>query len=133
MNRRDFFAFSGGLGAALLVLQMAFAQNRPGYQNLLILVELKGGNDGLNTVVPYTSQSYYQLRPRIGIKREEVLQLDQNVGFHPSLQPLMGLWQNKELAVIQGVGIRSRICRISVRLKSGTPHPTPTNTCKKAG
>jgi uncharacterized protein (DUF1501 family) len=104
MNRRDFFLFSGGLGAALLAPQLSFAQNKSGYQNLLILVELKGGNDGLNTVVPYVNSTYYNLRPKIAIKREEVLQLDQSVGLHPSLQPLMPLWDNKELAVIQGIG-----------------------------
>lgn len=104
MNRRNFFLFSGGLGAALLTPQLSFAQNKSGYQNLLILVELKGGNDGLNTVVPYADPTYYNLRPKIAIKRDEVLQLDQTIGLHPSLQPLMTLWQNKELAVIQGVG-----------------------------
>jgi uncharacterized protein (DUF1501 family) len=104
MNRRDFFLFSGGLGAAWLAPQLSFAQNKLGYQNLLILVELKGGNDGLNTVVPYASQTYYDLRPRIAIKRDEVLQLDEQVGLHPSLQPLMPLWKSNELAVVQGIG-----------------------------
>lgn len=104
MNRRDFLGFSGGLGAALFAPVSVFAQPSPGYQNLLILVELKGGNDGLNTVVPYSQQAYYALRPRIGIKRDEVLQLDQNAGLHPALQPLMPLWQGGELAIVQGVG-----------------------------
>lgn len=104
MDRRGFLSFSGGLGAAMLAPQLAFAQGSPGYQNLLILVELKGGNDGLNTVVPYSQQAYYALRPRIAIKREEVLQLDQNAGLHPALQPLMPLWQAGELAIVQGVG-----------------------------
>ncbi len=104
MNRRDFFLLSGGLGAALLAPQLSFAQNRADYQNLLVLVELKGGNDGLNTVVPYAQPAYYGLRPRIAVKREDVLQLDQHAGLHPALQPLMPLWQNRELAVVQGLG-----------------------------
>jgi uncharacterized protein (DUF1501 family) len=74
------------------------------YQRLLILVELKGGNDGLNTVVPYTDPSYYALRPRIGIRRDEVLQISDRIGFHPALQALLPLWQAGELAVVQGVG-----------------------------
>ncbi len=74
------------------------------YDNLLILVELKGGNDGLNTVVPYADGEYYSLRPRIAIARDQVLQLDSRSGLHPALQPLMGMWQNRELAVVQGVG-----------------------------
>ena len=77
------------------------------YDNLLILVELKGGNDGLNTVVPYADSEYYSLRPRIAIARDQVLQLDGRAGLHPSLQPLMALWQNRELAVVQGVGYPS--------------------------
>ena len=77
------------------------------YENLLILVELKGGNDGLNTVVPYADGEYYNLRPRIAIARDQVLQLDARSGLHPSLQPLMALWQNRELAVVQSVGYPS--------------------------
>ena len=74
------------------------------YDRLLILVELKGGNDGLNTVVPYADDAYYRLRPRLAVKREAVLQLDGHSGLHPSLQPLLPLWQAGELAVIQGLG-----------------------------
>lgn len=103
MKRREFFRFSAGMGAALLA-PPGFAKDHPGYQNLLILIELKGGNDGLNTVVPYTDPAYYRLRPQIAIRREEVLQLDQSVGLHPGLQPLMALWQSREMAVIQGIG-----------------------------
>ena len=72
-----------------------------------MLVELKGGNDGLNTVVPYADPEYYTLRQRIGIARDQVLQLDAQAGLHPSLQPLMALWQNRELAVVQSVGYPS--------------------------
>ena len=57
----------------------AFAQ-RAGYARLLVLVELKGGNDGLNTVVPYADGEYYALRPTIGIARDQVLQLDERTG-----------------------------------------------------
>ncbi|HTQ77807.1 MAG TPA: DUF1501 domain-containing protein, partial [Burkholderiales bacterium] len=68
------------------------------------LVELKGGNDGLNTVVPYADGGYYALRPRLAVPREQVLQLDERSGLHPALAPLMPLWQARELAVVQGVG-----------------------------
>ena len=104
MNRRDFCRVSASLGTALLAPSISWAEARPGYQNLLILVELKGANDGLNTVVPFADSGYYGLRPRIAIKREEVLQLDEKTGLHPSLQALMPLWQNQELAIVQGVG-----------------------------
>jgi uncharacterized protein (DUF1501 family) len=81
----------------------AFAQ-RADYARLLVLVELKGGNDGLNTVVPYADGEYYALRPNIGIARDRVLQLDERTGLHPALEPLMAPWQDRELAVVQGVG-----------------------------
>ncbi len=109
MQRRDFLGCLGGLGlgAGLMALspQLALAAARPGrYERLLILVELKGGNDGLNTLVPYADPVYRELRPRIGIRREDVLQLDDKAGLHPALQPIMPLWQGGELALIQGVG-----------------------------
>lgn len=78
-----------------------------GYRRLLILIELKGGNDGLNTVVPYADPAYYRLRPRLAITRDEVLQLDQRAGLHPSLAATMPLWQAGQLAIVQGVGYPS--------------------------
>lgn len=104
MNRREFCNFSAGLGASLLAPAISFAEAAPGYNNLLILVELKGANDGLNTVVPFADSTYFKLRPRIALKREEVLQIDEATGLHPALQPLMPLWQGQELAIVQGVG-----------------------------
>ena len=78
--------------------------NSGAYRNLLILVELKGANDGLNTVIPYSDPLYAQLRPRLAIARDQVLQLSAQEGLHPSLKPLMALWQDQQLAVVQGVG-----------------------------
>ncbi len=100
MKRRDFLAASI---AALALPRFALAQ-APGYGRLLILVELKGGNDGLNAVVPYADPAYYSLRPRLAVSRDQVLQLDQRTGLHPSLKPLLPLWEARELAIVQGVG-----------------------------
>ncbi|GAB3629872.1 Twin-arginine translocation pathway signal sequence domain-containing protein [Pandoraea terrae] len=112
MRRRDFLNFAGGLGTALLLPKPLLAAARAdaagpggsGYANLLILIELKGGNDGLNTVAPYADPEYLALRPKIGIKREQVIQLDERTGLHPSLQALLPMWQAHELAIVQGVG-----------------------------
>jgi uncharacterized protein (DUF1501 family) len=105
MKRRDFLrATTGAATLAVLAPRVALAQPAAGYENLLVLVELKGGNDGLNTVVPYADRTYYSLRPRLAIKREEVLQLDGRTGLNPALAALMPLWQARELAVVQGVG-----------------------------
>jgi uncharacterized protein (DUF1501 family) len=116
MRRRDFLSMTTAASAALWLPRAFGAQAasqadamaattlaRSGYGNLLILVELKGGNDGLNTVIPYADPAYYQLRKNIGIKREQVIQLDERTALHPSLQPLMPLWQSQQLAIVQGV------------------------------
>ncbi len=105
MNRRDFFNFAVAGGAlAWLPLPASAAAN---YQKLLILVELKGGNDGLNTVIPYADAQYAALRPRLAVARDQVLQLDENTGLNPALSPLMPLWKAGEVAVVQGVGYPS--------------------------
>lgn len=80
------------------------ASARPDYRRLLILVELKGGNDALNMLVPYADPLYYSLRPRIAVPRDEVLALNKQMGFHPAMQALMPLWQRGELAAVQGLG-----------------------------
>ncbi len=71
---------------------------------VLILVELNGGNDGLNSVVPFADPSYALARPKLAIARDRVLQLDERLGLHPALAPLMTPWQAGELAIALGVG-----------------------------
>jgi uncharacterized protein (DUF1501 family) len=95
---------TGGAAAVTAWLPRAALAAGAPYDKLLILVELKGGNDGLNTVIPYSAESYYALRPRLAIARDQVIQLDENTGLHPALQPLMALWESRELAIVQGVG-----------------------------
>jgi len=104
VKRRDFLQCCGGAGLLALAPGLALAAGGAPYRRLLIMVELKGGNDGLNTVVPYADADYYRLRPQIGVRREEVLPINERLGFHPSLQALLPLWQAQELAVVQGVG-----------------------------
>ena len=70
----------------------------------LILVELKGGNEGLNTVIPYADPHYRELRGSIALPRERTLQLDERVGLHDKLAPLMESRKAKDLAILQGVG-----------------------------
>ncbi len=105
MNRRQFLTstIAGGVLAWLPQHSRAAAN----YQKLLILVELKGGNDGLNTVIPYADAQYAALRPRIAVARDQVLQLDESTGLNPALLALMPLWKAGEIAVVQGVGYPS--------------------------
>ncbi len=111
MKRRDFLNhFSTVTGAALLSAHapgwaQAVANRASSVQDrILILIELKGGNDGLNTVVPYADPAYYQLRNTIGIKTDEVIKLDDKVGLHPDLKAMLPFWEKNELAIVQGVG-----------------------------
>jgi uncharacterized protein (DUF1501 family) len=124
MNRRHFiFA-----GASLTVLpELCFAQQQQAPQSLaltlpasaggaasstslaqnkkrLILIELKGANDGLNTLVPYTDPAYYTARPVIGLKPEQVIALNAQVGLHQAMAPLMDLWKDRHMAIVQGMG-----------------------------
>jgi len=103
MDRRSFVKALGVLPVLAAPAALGTTRERP-YRNLLVLIELKGGNDGLNTVVPYASEDYQALRPRIAIARDQVLQLDERTGLHPSLKALLPLWQGKELAIVQGLG-----------------------------
>lgn len=73
----------------------------------LILVELSGGNDGLNTVVPHRDERYRELRPRIALEREGLIPLDDDLGLHGSLAPLAPIWEAEELAVVHGLGYPS--------------------------
>ncbi|MEP7069868.1 MAG: DUF1501 domain-containing protein [Usitatibacter sp.] len=103
MERRDFLK-SAALLAFTGVGGLARAAAAPQGRKLLVLVELKGGNDGLNTVVPFADPRYAQLRPRLAIPRDQVVQLTEAAGLHPSLAPLKPLWDARQLAIVQGVG-----------------------------
>ena len=104
MNRRTFIRAAGAAAAVSWLPWPAQAASARGERRLLVLVELKGGNDGFNTLVPYTDAEYYRLRPSVAIPREQVLSLDARAGLHPELRPLLTLWQAGELALIQNVG-----------------------------
>jgi uncharacterized protein (DUF1501 family) len=71
---------------------------------ILVAVQLSGGNDGINTVIPYGQQAYYDVRPTLAIAADEALPLTETVGLHPGLTGLKDLYDAGHLAVIQGVG-----------------------------
>ncbi len=81
---------------------MAGAANAKG--RILVVVQLDGGNDGLNTVVPYRDDEYRKRRPRIQIGAGEVRKVDDHVGLHPSLEGFSKLLEQQQLAIVQGVG-----------------------------
>jgi uncharacterized protein (DUF1501 family) len=70
----------------------------------LVVIQLSGGNDCLDTVVPYTNGLYYDFRPTVKIAAEEVLPINEAFGFHPSMGPIKRLWDEGKVAVINGIG-----------------------------
>jgi uncharacterized protein (DUF1501 family) len=70
----------------------------------LVVIQLAGANDALNTVIPYTNGLYYDFRPHISIAPEEVLSIDDELGFNPHLAPIKGLWDRGKVAIINGIG-----------------------------
>ena len=71
---------------------------------VLVVIQLSGGNDGLNTVIPFADDNYYRARPAIGIARDKVHKLDGFVGLNPEMTPLKKLFDNGQMSLVQGVG-----------------------------
>ncbi len=115
LTRRHFVSRS--LGVAVLggtiptgLMRAAQAQPLPATgatidpQNVLVVVQMGGGNDGLNTVVPYTDDEYARVRPLIRINPGAVLRIDGRIGLNPVMAPLHELYKEGGLAIVQGVG-----------------------------
>ncbi|MEL7161622.1 MAG: DUF1501 domain-containing protein [Bacteroidota bacterium] len=109
MKRRDFLHHS--VLASTAAFTPAFLQANGSHQmastrdgKILIVLQLSGGNDGLNTIVPYANDVYYRQRPLLGIPATEVLPLNDEQGLHPALAPLRKLYDAGELSIINSVG-----------------------------
>ena len=81
-------------------------RSRPGVpeDRILVIVQLAGGNDGLNTVIPYGHNAYRRARPRLAIAGADVLKFDDDFGFHPAAKGLRQLYDDGLLSIVQGVG-----------------------------
>ncbi|AFC26149.1 DUF1501 domain-containing protein [Saprospira grandis] len=111
LNRRSFLKKSAVVTAGAMLLP-AFLK---AYQNdwkgktefkgrRLIILQLTGGNDGLNTLVPFEDDIYYQKRPRLAIPKQELIKLDELQGWNPAMQPLQALWEEGECLILNAVG-----------------------------
>ncbi len=80
--------------------------NGNGNKNVVVL-QLSGGNDALNTVIPYADRNYYDNRQYLGIPENEVLHLDDRLGLNPAMGPIKSLWDEGKVAVINGIGYPS--------------------------
>ncbi len=75
-----------------------------GNQPVLVVVQLSGGNDFLNTLIPYTNPVYYDVRKNVGIPQEQALPINDTLAFHPQAEPLKKMFEDGDVAVIQGIG-----------------------------
>jgi uncharacterized protein (DUF1501 family) len=117
-SRRDFLVrglYGIGVGATLpLVLSRTSAaltaqalqgtsiEEHP--ERILVVIELSGGNDGLNTVVPYADPAYYRARPKLGIPDRQVIKAADGFGFHPAMVGFERLYKDGRLAIVHGCG-----------------------------
>ena len=115
MNRRRFLIASAGVGAAGLLSGavavnwhdlMHAAQDRPLPEGagVLVILTLYGGNDGINTLIPYADNAYHDARPELAYAPGEVLHLDDRLGLNPAMRGLAQLWNQRQLAIVRGVG-----------------------------
>jgi len=113
VTRRKFLQLTAGavaVGAAAPLLSVdeiaAAAVNRPlaAGTPIVVMVTLYGGNDGLNTVIPYTDSLYFSSRPEISYKADTLLPLDAELALNPAMKGLKSLWDQKKVAIIRGVG-----------------------------
>ena len=114
LNRRSFLKNSALALVAGTTMPLVFRRGvaaaaesgvlAPSARRVLIIVQLKGGNDGLNTIVPHTNDSYYDLRGDLALAPDQLIPLNDELGFHPNLSAIAPLWDSGNLAIVQGTG-----------------------------
>ena len=113
LSRRKFLKLTTGAAAVGVasnflsldqIAQAAITRPLPAETPILVVVTLYGGNDGLNTVIPYKNPIYFSSRPDISYKAETMLPLDAELALNPSMVGIKGLWDQKKVAIIRGVG-----------------------------
>jgi uncharacterized protein (DUF1501 family) len=111
LYRRDVLRLAAGVVAGAFLPGVLSAGDPPtsttgsiDLRRAVLLIELRGGNDGLNTVVPFADGNYRSARPTLAIPGEQVLKIDAKTGLHPALAPLGDAIKGGDLAIVQGVG-----------------------------
>ncbi len=104
MQRRSFLKNTGLSMLSLGIHPILFGAENFSNKKTLILIELKGGNDGLNTVIPTTNNHYLNARPNLAIKTKEAIEIGEGLALHQSLKSLQPSWEKGDLAIVQGLG-----------------------------
>ncbi len=104
IKRRTFLKTSSAatIGALTPINYLSSKESING--KILVVLELSGGNDGLNTIVPYGDDNYYNHRPKIGIKEDQLLKIDDYFGFNPGIVGLESLYKDGKMAIVHGCG-----------------------------
>jgi uncharacterized protein (DUF1501 family) len=92
------------LGETFAALQAQAADGKGKNGSILVVLQMAGGNDGLNTVAPFTNDHYHKARPRLGFKADDVLKINDEIGLNPALVGFKALYDEGALAVVQGIG-----------------------------
>jgi uncharacterized protein (DUF1501 family) len=109
-SRRDFLKGSiGALSLSMIAPGFLFGNNGSAFaqsssSRILVIVQLDGGNDGLNTLVPYTDKIYYAARPTLAVPEASVLKVNDKIGFNPVMTKFKALFDQGKIAVVQNVG-----------------------------
>jgi uncharacterized protein (DUF1501 family) len=142
VTRRRFLGASGVVGASALLagaagyglsdLLKTASKEQPASRKIdkVVVVTLYGGNDGLNTVIPYADPAYHSARPELAYAPEKVLHLDGALGLNPVLRGLKALWDEKQVGIILGVGYpkpdRSHFRSMDIWQSASPAAPVPT-------
>ena len=110
MNRREFFNKTAltTIGSLLvpnfLKAYESLGKSFDGADNVLVIIQLSGGNDGLNTVIPYQNDIYYKGRPTLSVERSKVLRITDEVGLNPAMEALRRLYDDGQMSILNNVG-----------------------------
>jgi uncharacterized protein (DUF1501 family) len=107
LSRREFLKRSSLIATAPLIpgfIERTARAAEPGKDPILVVLEMTGGNDGLNTVIPYRDDAYHSLRPTLRFQANQVVKVNDELGLHPIMQQFGQLLQQSKLAIVQGVG-----------------------------
>jgi len=107
LSRREFLKRSSLIATSAAVpgfIERTAHAAEPGKDSILVVLEMTGGNDGLNTVIPYRDDDYHRLRPSLGFQAAQVVKVNDDLGLHPALQQMGQMLQQGKLAIVQGVG-----------------------------
>lgn len=108
LKRKEFLQIGSMATASMMLPKFMKAFEAPHMvppgNKVLVILQLSGGNDGLNTVIPVRNDIYYRVRPKLGIGREEALRLTDDAGLHPALTGLKDLYDNGNLGILNNVG-----------------------------